>query len=191
MEGAVLGAASFDRGQSSMSEPFLSEIRMLAFNFAPRGWSLCDGQLMPINQNQALFALLGTTFGGDGVQTFGLPDMRSRTPVHSGQGPGLSNYVLGQRGGEENHFLSTTEMPAHVHQPGASTSAPTTGSAGTGMALATPTASKPYRVGSSNLVPLSPVTVGSTGGNQPHPNMQPYLTVSFAIALQGIFPSRN
>jgi len=174
-----------------MSEPFLSEIRMLAFNFAPRGWSLCDGQLLPIAQNQALFALLGTTFGGDGVQTFGLPDLRSRAPVHFGQGPGGSLYSLGQRGGVENHVLTTAELPPHLHVPAASASAATSGAASAGMALATPAASKPYRNGSTTLVPVAAGATAFAGGSQPHTNMQPYLTVLFAIALQGIFPSRN
>ncbi len=171
-----------------MSEPFLSEIRMLAFNFAPRGWAHCNGQILPIQQNQALFSLLGTTYGGNGVTTFALPDLRSRVPIHSGTLPGTT---LGEAGGEESHMLTASEMPAHTHVPQASSAAATSGTASAGMALATAVDSKPYRSGAGSLVGLDASSVTSAGTSQPHSNMAPFLAVSFAIALQGIFPSRN
>lgn len=159
---------------------------MFSFDFPPRGWAKCDGQLLSIAQNQALFALLGTTFGGNGVQTFALPDLRSRVPVHTGASPGTSNRVLGERGGEESHTLTLGELPQHTHQVYAA-GAPTTGDP-TNALLATPTTSKPYRSGVGNTALPN---LGPSGGNLPHPNLQPYLTVNFAIAVQGIFPSRS
>ncbi|HEU4612083.1 MAG TPA: tail fiber protein [Kofleriaceae bacterium] len=169
-----------------MSEPFLSEIRMFSFDFPPRGWAKCDGQLLAIAQNQALFSLLGTTFGGNGVQTFALPDLRSRVPLHMGASSGTSNRVLGERGGEENHTLTLSELPQHNHQVfvagGATTGDPTN------ALLATPTTSKPYRTGAGDAVMPN---LGPSGGNQPHTNIQPFLTVNFAIAMQGVFPSRS
>jgi microcystin-dependent protein len=168
-----------------MAEPFLSEIRIMSFNFAPKGWALCNGQLLPINQNQALFALLGTTFGGDGRVNFALPDLQGRVPTHAGDG-----LVLGERGGEQAHTLSIAETPSHTHGVNASSSA-TGGSA---------SPSNNYLGGGNNvyaapnsgsLTSLQPGTVTSTGGGQAHLNMQPFLTLSFCIALQGIFPSAN
>lgn len=167
-----------------MSEPFLSEIRIFSFEFAPKGWALCNGQLLPINQNQALFSLLGTTYGGDGRVNFALPDLRGRAPVHSGAG-----ISLGERAGEEAHTLSMAELSAHTHLAAGS---------GDTATLNTPTNNvwaksdlNPY---TNELAALSPMTaglVGNTGGSQPHNNMQPYLVLSFCIALQGIFPSQN
>jgi microcystin-dependent protein len=166
-----------------MAEPFLSEIRIMSFGFAPRGWALCNGQLLPINQNQALFSLLGTTFGGDGRVNFALPDMRGRTPIHVGSG-----HTLGERGGEQTHTLTSSEMPAHTHAVGASSS--TTG----GNASSNGT----FLGGGNNVYHAAPATtslnaasVTSVGGSQAHLNMQPFTVLNFSIALQGIFPSPN
>lgn len=166
-----------------MSEPFLAEIRMVGFNFAPRGWAFCDGQLLPINQNQALFSLMGTFYGGDGRTTFALPDLRGRVPIH------FDNVnPLGDRGGQEIHTLTVTEMPAHVH--GVETlTADATSPVPSHNHLAR--ASEEIYAPPDNLAPLHAGAVGSTGANQPHDNMQPFLTVSFCIALQGLYPSRN
>lgn len=165
-----------------MAEPFLSEIRIMSFDFPPKGWAFCNGQLLPINQNQALFSLLGTTYGGDGRVNFALPDLRARTPIHMGSG-----HTLGERGGEQSHTLSLPELPAHTHVlHGSSTAAET--NAATGAYLAT--VNNAYGA-AANLVALSAAEVGNVGGGQAHLNMQPFLTLSFCIALQGIFPSRN
>lgn len=164
-----------------MAEPFLSEIRMMSFSFPPKGWAFCDGQLLPINQNQGLFSLLGTTFGGDGRVNFGLPDLRGRVPIHVGSG-----HTLGERGGEQAHTLSIAEIPQHAH---AANGTNTTGTVviPTGNLLAT-SPNTPYHA-ASNLVSLAPASVTSVGGSQAHLNMQPFLVISFCIALQGIFPS--
>jgi microcystin-dependent protein len=165
-----------------MAEPFLSEIRLTSFSFAPRGWALCNGQLLPINQNQALFSLLGTTFGGDGRVNFALPDLRGRTPVHVGDGT-----TLGQRGGEEAHTLTLAELPAHAHLSGTGDQATSSDPAGAALA------SKPRR-GTAIYAPSSNAVANgaaAAGGGQAHLNMQPYLVLSFVIALQGIFPSQN
>jgi microcystin-dependent protein len=163
-----------------MAEPFLGEVRLMSFTFAPRGWALANGQLLPINQNQALFSLLGTTFGGDGRVNFALPDLRARVPIHVGNG-----HTLGQRGGEEAHTLSVAEVPTHTHVVNASGSDGNTNLPG-GSVLAT--AANVYGAAGS-LIALQQPTVTNVGGSQPHLNMQPYLTLSFCIALQGIFPS--
>jgi microcystin-dependent protein len=165
-----------------MSEPFLSEIKIMSFGFAPKGWALCDGQLLPINQNQALFSLLGTTYGGDGRVNFGLPDLQSRVPVHMG-----SAFTLGQRGGEQAHTLTNAEQPIHTHSVVGTTSGgdspiPTGNYLGAADNVYGPAAS---------LTNLNPATITSTGGSQAHLNMQPFLTLSFCIALQGIFPSQT
>jgi microcystin-dependent protein len=163
-----------------MAEPFLSEIRIMSFVFAPKGWALCNGQLMPINQNQALFSLLGTTFGGDGRVNFALPDLRARTPIHVGSG-----HTLGERGGEQAHTLSIAELPTHTHSAMA---APTNANAPVPTNNVLAGALNSYR-GADNLTSLNAASVTNTGGSQAHLNMQPFLTLSFCIALQGIFPS--
>ena len=168
-----------------MAEPFLSEIRIMSFVFAPKGWALCNGQLMPINQNQALFSLLGTTFGGDGRVNFALPDLRGRTPMHVGSG-----HTLGERGGEQAHTLSIAELPTHTHVLNATSANGTTAIPGSGVILGTSVNYEQYRA-ATNLVAMQPGSVTNTGGSQAHLNMQPFLVLSFCIALQGIFPSPN
>jgi microcystin-dependent protein len=183
-----------------MSEPFLGEIKMFGGTFAPRNYAFCNGQLMSIQQNSALFAILGTTYGGNGVQTFGLPDLRGRVPMHWGQGLGLSNYVQGEVGGVESVQLSSTQMPAHNHVALVSVQCnPDDASVGTptGNVLAIPNTSTgavnaytPPAGGNSNLGGVS-ASISIAGGSLPHENRQPFLTVSFIIALNGTFPSRN
>ncbi len=164
-----------------MAEPFLSEIRIMSFVFAPKGWALCNGQLLPINQNQALFSLLGTTFGGDGRVNFALPDLRGRTPIHVGSG-----HTLGERGGEQAHTISIAELPQHTHVARA-TSAIQNSLLPTNNFFAATTPSEVYS-GTFDGAML-PQSIGNTGGSQAHLNMQPFLTLNFSIALQGIFPS--
>jgi microcystin-dependent protein len=168
-----------------MAEPFLSEIRIFSFVFAPKGWALCNGQLLPINQNQALFSLLGTTYGGDGRVNFALPDLRARVPIHMGSG-----HTLGERGGEPAHTLSIAELPEHVHVANASSTNGDTPLV-VNTLLARNPASNLYKQTPTNLVALNPGTIANVGGSQAHLNMQPFLTLSFCIALQGIFPSQN
>ena len=168
-----------------MSEPFLSEIRLMSFVFAPRGWALCNGQLLPINQNQALFSLLGTTYGGDGRVNFALPDLRSRAPVHEGSG-----HTLGERGGEAAHTVSVAELPTHAHVVVGTTASATTRLVGPSVGLAASTGSAAYSPPASPVV-MAANALGNVGGSQAHENSQPYLTLSFCIALQGIFPSPN
>lgn len=163
-----------------MSEPFLGELKLMSFNFPPRGWAACNGQLLPINQNQALFALLGTMYGGNGQTNFALPDLRGRVAMHVGGG-----FTQGERAGEEIHTLTVKELPAHNHFVNASTTA------GNG---ADPTMLAPFSDGyggTVSLTSLQPATVGNVGAGQPHENRQPYLVLNWCIALQGIFPSRN
>jgi microcystin-dependent protein len=167
-----------------MAEPFLSEIRMMSFVFAPQGWALCNGQFLPINQNQALFSLLGTTFGGNGQTNFALPDLRARVPIHVGSG-----FQLGQQGGEVGHTLSVQELPQHTHVLSGTSS---NGSAlvPSGNLLAS-TKNFYYHAPDNNLKAMNPAAVSSVGGSQAHINQQPSLTISFCIALQGIFPSQT
>ncbi|HEX2050300.1 MAG TPA: tail fiber protein [Actinomycetota bacterium] len=169
-----------------MAEPFLSEIRIVSFNFPPKGWAFCNGQFLPINQNQALFALLGTTYGGNGQTTFALPNLQGRAPMHEGSG-----HVLGEAGGEQAHTVTLSEMPMHTHALQATSDvadavlttnnllAQTIGTFGSAYAPA------------ANLTPMAAQAITNVGGSQPHANMHPYLVLTFIIALQGIFPSRN
>jgi len=168
-----------------MAEPFLSEVRIMSFVFAPKGWALCNGQLLPINQNQALFSLLGTTFGGDGRVNFALPDLRGRTPIHVGSG-----HTLGERGGEQAHTLSIAELPQHVHVANANGTTATTGTPSNTLILAKSAGANLYGA-ATNLQAMLPAAIANVGGSQAHLNMQPFLTLSFCIALQGIFPSPN
>ena len=167
-----------------MAEPFLSEIKIVSFNFPPKGWALCNGQLLPINQNQALFALLGTTYGGNGQTNFALPNLRGRVPIHMGNG-----HTLGEAAGSTAVTVSTSQLPTHTHFA--------KGSKAVGNAFI-PTSNLLAKVegvdayqGPNNLVAMSPTSISNVGGSQPHNNMMPYLVLNFIIALQGIFPSRN
>ncbi len=177
-----------------MADPFVAEIRIFPFNFAPRGWAFCDGQLLPLSQNTALFSLLGTTYGGDGKSTFALPNLQGSAPMHPGQGPGLSLHDLGETGGSETVTLLLSEIPAHAHTVGRAVAA-------TGNSM-TPVNSIWAQAGSAraavNSYAPGPPTgamksdvIQPTGGDQPHNNMQPYLTLNFCIALQGVFPPRS
>jgi microcystin-dependent protein len=178
-----------------MADPFLAEIRIFAGNFAPTGWALCNGQILAISQNTALFALLGTTYGGDGKTTFALPNLQGRVPIHQGQGPGLSEYFLGQSSGAPSVTLIQTEMPAHSHiaQANADASSPQAGPAPGNVWGALPgrPAPPPIYVNSGPNTLMSPNALAIAGSSQPHNNMQPYLGLTFIIALQGIFPPRS
>ena len=164
-----------------MAEPFLSEIRIMSFSFAPKGWALCDGQSLPINQNQALFSLLGTTFGGDGRVNFALPDLRGNVPIHVGNG-----HILGEKSGNQSVTLNIQQLPTHTHPLNALDTSGTLGNPKSNLLAQVANA---YTQMAGNLTTLSPATVSNVGGNQAHQNMQPFLTLSFCIALQGIFPS--
>jgi len=174
-----------------MAEPFLSEIRIFSFNFAPRSWAFCSGQILAINQNQALFALLGTTFGGNGQTTFALPDLRSRVPVHFGQGGGLSPYVLGQAGGTENVTLDITQMPAHIHSVSCNKTTANQLSPVNGFWGKDTNGNRPYAPAATSGHTLGVAAIPIVGGSQPHSNTQPCLVLNFCISLVGIFPSRN
>ena len=167
-----------------MSTPFLSEIRIMAFDYAPQGWALCNGQILPINQNQALFALLGTTYGGNGQTTFALPDLRARIPMHFGGG-----HTLGEAGGQDNHTLTLAELPSHAHVLNASANLATS-PAPAGRVLAQSVGAQLYAP-AGNLAAMDPTSIANVGGSQAHENRQPFLTLTFCIALQGAFPSRN
>ncbi len=175
-----------------MSAPFIAEIRIFGFNYAPRGWAFCNGQLLPIAQNTALFSLLGTTYGGNGTTTFGLPNLQGRAPLHPGQGPGLSPYVLGQSGGSENVTLTQNELPSHSHALNGITAPPpavgTTPDPTQGLGRSSGGSAYGPAV---NLAAMNLQALIAQGGNQPHNNRMPYLAMNFCIALQGIFPSRN
>ncbi len=180
-----------------MSEPFIAEIRIFAGTFAPRNWSLCNGQILSIAQNTALFSLLGTTFGGDGRTTFALPNFQGAVPLGPGQGPGLPDYVLGEVGGAPTITLGVTQLPAHTHVPAClSTSpnpAPQLSPQGNvwGVAGSRRVPASLYKAAVGTAAQMNVQAIGAAGGSQPHNNMQPYLGVNFVIALQGIFPSRN
>ncbi len=171
-----------------MAEPFISEIRLMSFGFAPNGWALCNGQLLPINQNQALFSLLGTTYGGNGQVNFALPDFRGRTPIHAGGG-----HTLGERAGAQAHTLTINEIPAHTHTLNAI--APSNNGTNTNIPtnnfLSNSAPAEMYSNNGSSLAPAIAGTLTSIGGSQAHLNMQPFLVINFCIALQGIFPSQN
>jgi microcystin-dependent protein len=175
-----------------MADPFVAEVRILPTNFAPTGWAFCDGQLLPISQNTALFSLLGTTYGGDGKTTFALPDLQGQAPMHPGQGPGLSNHDLGETGGAQTTTLPESEVPAHAHAIRADAADPADVQAPSGaVVLARSQGGSAYQTDTASLVAMAPASVATTGGGQPHNNMQPYLTLSFCIALQGVFPPRS
>ncbi len=174
-----------------MSEPFIGEIRMFGGNFAPRGWALCDGQLLRIADNSALFSLLGTIYGGDGRTTFGLPDLRGRVPVHMGQGPGMTNRRIGQRAGAETVTLSTAELPSHTHAMGASSQAGTSAGPAAAVPAAVGLTAQYSTAGASPGNEMNAAAIGAAGGGQAHTNVQPFQCVNFIIALTGLFPSRN
>lgn len=169
-----------------MSDYYLGEIRMISFNFPPKGWAMCNGQLLPINQNQALFSLLGTRYGGNGVTTFALPDLRGRMPVHMG-----GSFSLGQSGGEEAHTLTVAEMPQHMHAPKANTGLATSTNPANALIGKQGRSGRALFGAPANLTSLHPASVTTAGASQPHENMQPFLGLNFAIALQGVFPSSN
>ena len=175
-----------------MSEPFLAEVKIVGFNFPPRGWAQCDGQVLPINQNQSLYSLLGTTYGGDGRTSFALPDLRGRVPIHEGQAPGQpTNHTLGSKGGEDAHVLTTQEIPAHTHLPLQATNNDGSAQAPGGNVLAR-SVSLAYEAAAPAVGPdIQPGSVSVVGSGQGHENEMPYLTLNFVIALQGLFPSRN
>jgi len=168
-----------------MSTPYLGEIHLMAFNFPPKGWALCNGQLLPINQNQGLFSLLGTVYGGDGRVTFGLPNLQGKVPIHMGSG-----HSLGETGGQPSHTLTMSEMTQHIHSFLPSSAAASTNTPASTLGLAASAGSFLYGP-PSNLITMSALAVSLVGGGLPHENMQPYLTINFCIALQGIFPSQT
>jgi len=172
-----------------MSQPYVGEIRMFAGSFAPVGWAFCDGRTMPISENDTLFTLIGTTYGGDGQETFGLPDLRGRVPVHQGTGIGLSTRVIGEQGGVEQVTLTTQQIPPHAHQPVAAVAAATTGTPTNNVWAAS--AGPAFVTGQPFTAPMPTDVVTPAGGSQPHENRSPALAVSFIIALYGVFPSQT
>lgn len=174
-----------------MADPFVAEIRIFPFNFAPKGWAWCDGQLLPLSQNTALFSLLGTTYGGDGKSNFALPDLQGRAPMHPGQGPGLSLHDLGESGGSETVTLLESEIPSHNHSMGAQTTPLGGVASGQNATLSRPASGNLYTATNSPQVQMASSTLAPAGGDQPHNNMQPYLTLYFCIALQGVYPPRT
>ena len=173
-----------------MTQPFVAEIRIFGGSFSPRGWAQCNGQLLPISQNTALFSLLGTSYGGDGRATFALPDLRDRFPMHAGDGPGLTPRVLGEVSGQPAVTLQTSEIPSHRHTLRATTSAADSAVPDSSVALAAPQSAAIYAA-ANDLVPMADEALAPAGGSQPHENRQPYLATTFIIALQGVYPARN
>lgn len=171
-------------------EAFIASIILFGGNFAPRGWAFCQGQLLPIAQYSALFTILGTTYGGDGQTTFALPDLRGRVPIHPGQGPGLSNRSLGERGGSETITLNVSQMPAHNHTLNAVTETGTVGAPAGASLAATGALDPEYRIGGTG-VGMAASSIGVAGGSQPHTNMQPYLALNYIICLEGLYPSQS
>ena len=175
-----------------MADPFVAEIRIFPFNFAPKGWAFCDGQLLPLSQNTALFSLLGTTYGGDGKSNFALPDLQGSAPMHPGQGPGLSLHDLGEVGGSETVTLLESEIPAHGHTLRANTDFADVQTPSSARSIARSQNANAYKAPSGQpQVAMSPSALAPAGGGQPHNNMQPYLTLNFNIALQGVYPPRT
>ena len=185
----VLPRGSRAQAATTGADPFLGEIMLWAGNFAPVGWAFCHGQILSIAQNTALFSLLGTTYGGNGVVTFALPDLRGRVPINHGQGPGLPNFDLGQTGGEPNHTLIPQEMPAHTHALNADSANGSQSGPGGALPARDPAGSPTYGANASTTMAANALQI--VGGSQPHNNMQPYLTLNYCIALQGIYPSRS
>lgn len=175
-----------------MSTPFIGEIRMFGFGRTPVGWQACDGSLLSISENDALFALIGTTYGGDGQNTFAVPDLRGRLPIHQGQGPGLSTYIIGQVAGTENVTLLPTQMPAHTHALSAATAASTATTPGTSVLPGAVSGDSFYvnTIAGNTAAPMSPQMLGNAGGTQPHENCMPTLTVQYCISTQGIYPQQ-
>ncbi len=171
-------------------EPFLGQITLVAFTFAPVGWAFCNGQLLPIDQNPALFQLIGTIYGGDGQTTFALPDLRSRIPLHQGQGHGTSNYTIGQLGGSESVTLTSDQVPSHTHQAQCFTGGSNSGSPVNAL-WAQASNDQPYKSATTGAASMAPGAIGPAGGNQPHANLMAYQALNYIIALQGIFPSQN
>lgn len=174
-----------------MANPFVAEIRIFPFNFPPKGWAFCDGQLLSISQNTALFSLLGTVYGGDGKSNFALPNMQGNAPMHPGQGPGLSLHDLGETGGSDTVSLLESEIPSHSHAVNAVVNAALVKLPGPNVALARSRNGNAYQDTAGNLVAMNDSTIAPAGGDQPHNNLMPYLTLSFCIALQGVFPPRT
>lgn len=173
-----------------MSEPFIAEIRIFAGNFAPRGWAFCDGQLLPISQNTALFSLLGTTYGGDGKSTFALPDLQGRAPMHPGRGPGLTDRRLGERSGAETVTITEAQMPNHMHGVNVN-SGPAASNNAADLFFSRTTSNNVYTNVATSNAPMSGNMLASAGGSQAHNNMQPYLAINFILALVGLYPSRS
>lgn len=171
-----------------MSDQFLGEIKLMSFGFAPRGWAQCNGQILPISQNQALFSLLGTTYGGNGVSTFALPDLRGRTPLHTGAGSGIS---LGQIAGQQAVTLTSGQLPSHTHTLTATGDFANASVPGGALPAAKPRGGISRYAPTGSQTVMAPTSLAGAGGNQPHPNMQPFAVLNWCIALQGIFPSRN
>jgi microcystin-dependent protein len=174
-----------------MADPFVAEIRIFPFNFAPKGWAWCNGQLLPLSQNTALFSLLGTTYGGDGKSNFALPDLEGRAPMHPGQGPGLSLHDLGETGGSETVSLLESEIPAHTHTVRASNQTADIQEPTANATVAKASGALPFAASGGALAMMAPESLAPAGGDQPHNNMMPYLTFYFCIALQGVFPPRS